>query len=198
MKDTTHPMNDHTTYDPTFLNEAEADELFQHCMEHLDFHHGEYNMYGKKVKTPCLMTCLAEEGFDPYKSRSYTAGTFTVFTERIQMLRERVKARFGTAFKYCEGNLYRDGEDYIGAHRDKECKAGQKVVAISLGAARDFWILENEYLKQRGRAKHRFMVSLEHGSLFVMDHHSSNVGGKHCLPKRNRVKKPRITHGFRE
>ena len=72
--------------------------------------------------------------------------------------------------------------------------------ALSLGSARDFWILENEHLTKKGKEKtnFRFNVRLENGSLFTMDDHASNFGGKHCLPKRKKVKGGRIVLGFRE
>ena len=86
-------------------------------------------------------------------------------------------------------NLYRDGQDTMGWHRDNEPEIDPAVIAsVSLGAARDF--------KVRHRTtKEGWTVSLGHGDLLAMEHLQA-ISTMPCRAGR-RVDTPRLNLTFR-
>ena len=89
-------------------------------------------------------------------------------------------------------NLYRDGRDRMGWHRDDERELGaQPVIAsISLGAARRF------VLKQRADPKVSRAITLPHGSLLLMAG-DTQAHYRHALPATAKAVGPRINLTFR-
>ena len=93
----------------------------------------------------------------------------------------------GAAAVLC--NLYRDGQDAMGWHRDNEPEIDPAVIAsVSFGAARDFKVRHRE-------TKEGWTVSLGHGDLLAMEHLQSDFD--HALPRRARVDTPRLNLTFR-
>lgn len=88
-------------------------------------------------------------------------------------------------------NKYRDGDDYIGAHSDDEGDLHKKayIVSISLGAERDFVFKHKE-------TDERLVLPLCSGSVVLMGKNCQKKY-KHSIPKRKRVKKPRINITYR-
>ena len=86
-------------------------------------------------------------------------------------------------------NLYRDGQDAMGWHRDNEPDIDPAVIAsVSFGAARDFKVRHRE-------TKEGWTISLGHGDLLAMEHLQSDFD--HALPRRARVDAPRLNLTFR-
>lgn len=86
-------------------------------------------------------------------------------------------------------NLYRNGQDAMGWHRDNEPEIDPAIIAsVSLGATRDF--------KVRHRTtKEGWTVPLGHGDLLAMEHLQGDFD--HALPRRARVEAPRLNLTFR-
>lgn len=89
------------------------------------------------------------------------------------------------------GNKYRDGKDNIGAHSDNETDLYKDsfIVSLSLGAERDF-IFKSKFDDEKHSLK------LESGSVILMGKNCQK-NYKHELPKRLRIKEPRINLTFR-
>ena len=89
-------------------------------------------------------------------------------------------------------NLYRDGRDSMGWHRDHEPELGPDphVVSLSLGASRDF-----DVRRDADRLTQRF--ALGHGDLILMGT-ESQTKWTHSIPKRLKIKKLRINLTFRQ
>lgn len=106
-------------------------------------------------------------------------------------LRNSIGAVCGTLFNSCLANLYHDGSEGMGWHRDNEpdlIKHGC-IASVSLGAARRFDF-------RHRRLSTKISVLLEPGSLLVMageiqDH------WEHQLPVARKIKEPRINLTFR-
>lgn len=81
------------------------------------------------------------------------------------------------------GNLYKTGENYIGAHRDK-VEDPDMTITASFGTSRDFFMKSDK----TGEREEWF---LEDGDLYMFDR-AWNQAWKHSLPKRMRVTTPRI------
>lgn len=86
-------------------------------------------------------------------------------------------------------NLYRNGQDYMGWHRDNEREMDTRLIAsVSLGATRAFKIRSR-------KTKEITTIELEHGSLLLM--HNLQEDYEHCLPKRLKVDDQRLNITFR-
>ncbi len=98
---------------------------------------------------------------------------------------------FHTDFNGILVNLYKDGNDYIGAHSDDEkylSSAG--VVAISLGVSRKFRI--------KDKVTKKTIVDVKTGDCQIL-HMSPNFQKEymHEIPKEKKVTKPRLSFTFR-
>lgn len=91
--------------------------------------------------------------------------------------------------------MYRDGNDFIGFHRDDEADVpGKNVIAsLSLGTTRKFVL--KHYKDQRNTNTHT--LSLAHGSLVVMMG-DTQKDWRHGVPKDESVKTSRINLTFRK
>jgi alkylated DNA repair dioxygenase AlkB len=89
-------------------------------------------------------------------------------------------------------NLYRDGNDSMGWHADDEPELGDEpvIASVSLGAERDFT------LRRRDRRGQTVAMPLPHGSLLLMAGPTQRHW-QHALPKRRRMREPRINLTFR-
>jgi alkylated DNA repair dioxygenase AlkB len=89
------------------------------------------------------------------------------------------------------GNKYKNGEDYIGPHSDSETDLSKNayIVSVSLGTARDFI-----FTHKKTKIKHK--IELQPGSLLLMGQNCQK-NWKHEVPKRKKIKTPRINLTFR-
>src|SRR5262249_28270914 len=109
----------------------------------------------------------------------------------LEEIRRRVESAAGVAFNGALVNLYRNGLDTVGYHRDNESTLvpGAPIGSLSLGARRRFR-LRNDHTKEI------IEVYLEHGTLLVL-------GGTiqdfctHTIPPQRRVQGERINVNFR-
>jgi alkylated DNA repair dioxygenase AlkB len=106
-------------------------------------------------------------------------------------LRDRIEILTQHRFNSVLANLYRDGNDSMGWHVDKEKELGRNpfIASLSLGAQRVFKLRHTKIGKGLD-------LTLSHGSLLL-------VGGRlqhawrHCLPKMKHIETPRINLTFR-
>src|SRR5437870_11728729 len=82
---------------------------------------------------------------------------------RLEVIRRRVEAVTGRVFNSVLANLYRDGRDSVGWHRDSDYGHGGQpdIASLSFGATRRF-----ELRDRTGQA--RAAVDLESGSLLLI------------------------------
>jgi alkylated DNA repair dioxygenase AlkB len=104
-------------------------------------------------------------------------------------LKEEVERHCNFEFNSVLLNLYRDGQDSMGWHRDNEPEMDQSVIAsVSFGASRKF------KLKER-KGTEKMDVLLESGSLLIMNDLQENW--LHAIPKTKLCASPRINLTFR-
>lgn len=118
------------------------------------------------------------------------------WTPHVLRLKEAVEALTGQRVNFALCNYYPNGQSIIGPHSDdvRHHVAGSRIISLSLGATRDFVlhpIPHNDVDKRK-----RKVVALEHGSVLTMDL-ESQVHWKHSIPKRAKVKEPRVNITFR-
>lgn len=113
------------------------------------------------------------------------------WTETLAVLRDISSAVAGHTFNSVLLNLYRDGNDAMGWHRDNEAELGDEpvIASLSFGEPRRF--------RMRHRATRETVdVVLGPGSLLVMSG-SSQTHWEHAVPRQKRVTAPRLNLTFR-
>jgi alkylated DNA repair dioxygenase AlkB len=152
-------------------------------------------VYGKKYKQPRDSFYMADN------TKPYKYSGFDRRPEKWCVSIEEMKKEVDKAVRYfqpdhpllnaCLGNRYNDGKQYISYHSDNEIDLhpGSFIASVSLGAERDF-IFSHVVTKKKVK------VSLASGSLLLMGG-DCQTNWKHSLPKRLRVKDPRINLTFR-
>lgn len=96
-----------------------------------------------------------------------------------------------THFDYCLAHIYRDGNDIIHWHSDKEALYSD-VVSVSFGATRKF------RLREKGQTKgYKYQFELGNADIFHMLNGCQNVY-EHSVPLEKTIKDARINLTFRK
>lgn len=151
-----------------------------------------YRMFGREVASPRLVAWHGDPG-----SGYVYSGVFhepRPWTPGLATLRDRVTGATGLTFNAVLCNLYRDGDDGMGWHRDAEKEIGPTtddrwVASLSLGAPRRF------ALKHDGTGE-RWQRALGEGDLLVM-RGTTQTHYRHALPKTKRAVGSRLNLTFR-
>lgn len=172
-----------------FIPPEEADGIHAKLLEELDWQEEDIAIAGRAVKVPRLV-CWYGDSEARYRY-SGVAHEPLPWTSLLSELRRRVEDRCGHGFNSVLGNLYRDGNDSLGWHADKEKELGPEpyIASLSFGAERRFELCHN-------RSRERFALPLSHGSLVLMGG-SLQRHWRHRVPKMPGVRAPRINLTFR-
>ena len=176
------------TYIEQYLSDFEIEELTKELKTKVPWTFGVYNMFGKLIKTPRKLFAMKDKNKEI--TNSYKVTDSIEFTPNVKLLKDRIEKTIGTSISYAQLNYYRDGNDYIGFHTDKEVVDGDCIASISLGSSRIF------KFHKIGNKKIKHELVLKNGSLLIMNHHSAKLNWKHCLPKMKNVEE-RINITFR-
>jgi alkylated DNA repair dioxygenase AlkB len=177
--------------DRGFLPRAEADRLFAVLRDEVAWRQDEVLVFGRRHAVPRLHQWYGEPGL-VYRW-SGIAMAPEPWTPALAAIRRRLEARVGVRFNSALVNLYRDGRDCVGWHADDEAELGPRpqIASVSLGAGRDF-LLRHRERRDLGTTK----IHLTHGSLLLMGG-ATQEAWVHALPRRLRVREPRINLTFR-
>jgi alkylated DNA repair dioxygenase AlkB len=201
--------------DPDWLPRTEADTLMETLLTELPWEVHRIRMFGRVVDSPRLSCWIG----DPGASYAYSGTRFEPhpWPDVLLPIRERASATCGEDFDSVLANLYRDGRDSMGWHRDDEPELGPGpvIASLSLGATRRFLLKPNQGQGprdagsrservqgsargtglSRGRSSTVALV-LAHGSLLLMRGDTQrNV--RHALPRTARPVGPRVNLTFR-
>ena len=110
----------------------------------------------------------------------------------LDAIRRRVEEATGRRFNSVLANLYRDGRDSVGWHRDSDYAHGGQpdLASVSFGATRRFEVRD----EKAGRA--RAAVDLESGSVLLISGEAIERWW-HRVPKTSRPVGPRVNLTFR-
>ena len=190
-KDQSLPIEDgELLYWPGFVAPSDADRLFEALKQTLAWRQDQIKLFGRQCWIPRLQAWYADPGIRYRYSGLELA--HHAWTDELQQLRQRVEQQCCHRFNAVLANLYRDGLDSMGWHSDDEPELGTHpvIASLSLGQPRPF------KLRRRNQPDQQYEIELEHGSLLLMggalQHH-----WQHALPKRLRLKQPRINLTFR-
>jgi alkylated DNA repair dioxygenase AlkB len=146
----------------------------------------DFTIYGRVVAMPRLIAMYGPVGYR-YSGVVHPARPMPA---RVAAIRERVEAATRMRFNSALLNLYRDGRDSVGWHRDNDYDHGGQpdIASVSLGATRRFQLRDDA----GGRAE----LALEPGSLLLVTGEALDRWW-HCVPKTTRAVGPRVNLTFR-
>jgi alkylated DNA repair dioxygenase AlkB len=145
----------------------------------------EITVYDKTHLTPRMIVWYGKNR-DPEKP-------VRPLTPTLELIKKRVEETSGVSFTSVLVNLYRDGKDGVGWHRDHERELGPRpiVASVSFGETRPFEI-RHKFNKQINKMR----IPLHHGSFLLMGGPMQHFW-EHQIPKTAKLIKPRINLTFR-
>jgi len=163
--------------------------LFTQLLAELPWQAETLHIHGREITVPRRVCWFG----DPGAVYTYSGVTHQPlpWPQVLSELKHKLEAFTGARFNSVLANLYRDGNDAMGWHADKETELGQNptIASVSLGAARRFKL-------QHNRAKTVVDVMLEPGSLLLMGGPLQHCW-RHSLPRTREVIGPRINLTYR-
>ena len=175
--------------DKFFLNQSDANNLYDRCLNDISWQSSAIKMFGKKIDVPRLECWYGDLGCEyTYSGKSLKRFEFPNFLLNLRMLIEK---KVNSNFNSVLANLYRDGQDSMGLHADDEKELGNEpvIASISLGENRPI-IFQNK------KTKEKVTFDQPHGSLLVMQGKTQDYW-KHAINKSKKIDKPRINLTFR-
>jgi alkylated DNA repair dioxygenase AlkB len=147
----------------------------------------QFRIYGQERLMPRLIAMYGPVGY----RYSGVVHPPQALPPRLEAIRKVVEAACGRMFNSVLANLYRDGRDSVGWHRDSDYPHGGQpdIASVSFGAVRRF------QLRDRPDAA-RASIALEPGSLLVMTG-DAVARWAHQVPKTARAVGPRVNLTFR-
>jgi alkylated DNA repair dioxygenase AlkB len=150
------------TYRADFMDKETSDQLFQKFIAGIPWKQTTQKMWDKVYLTPRLTSWHGDLGTD--YSVSGRISNPNPWTPELLLLKAKVEAVAGIKFNSVLLNYYRDGNDSVAWHSDRESVLGKNpiIASLSFGQVRSFDI--------RNKADHKahYSVKLEHGSFLLM------------------------------
>lgn len=176
---------------PRFLSGAEADRCFESLLKTVSWRHLPVKLFGREILQPRLSALFTDEGVNYIYSGLKLPPE--QWLEELRQLKEKIESKCGVTFNSALLNLYRNGGDYMGWHRDNERSLGRDpvIASISLGPTRTF------QLRNYTTKKERVSVGLAHGDLLLMCG-TTQTRWEHRLPKSTGHTSRRINITFRK
>ncbi|MFC3160240.1 DNA-N1-methyladenine dioxygenase [Chryseobacterium arachidis] len=171
-------------YKENFLSEEEADQLKNKLLKTAPWEQRTQKMYDKMVLTPRLTAW-----YDDTKSYSSEENRKPInpWIPDLLALKQRIENEFGYQFNGVLLNLYRDHNDSVAWHRDKERKYGKRpiIASISLGQTRNFDFRKVDHHQSK------YSLPLPNGSLLIMkgdlQEHWEHRIAKSTIPMKERI-----------
>jgi len=171
-----------------FIAPDEAQAIFLQLQAEVAWRQDEIKMFGKQVKIPRLQAFMADTGIN-YKYSGLTLANLA-WHPLVADIKAQVEDCTQQHFNAVLLNLYRDGNDGMGWHRDNEPELGPnpKIASVSFGESRRF------LLKSKDNQRKEFF--LNSGSLLWMGE-DVQKNWLHSVPKTKQAKAARINLTFR-
>jgi len=168
-----------------FFPRNEADHYYNTLMAETPWKQEEITVYDKTHLTP-RMTVWYGKNRSPDKP-------VRPLTPTLELIKAKVEATAGIEFTSVLVNLYRDGKDGVGWHRDHDRELGPRpvVASVSFGETRLFEI-RHKFKKELPKIR----IPLHHGSFLLMAGTMQHYW-EHQVPKTAKIIKPRLNLTFR-
>ncbi|NMR35321.1 alpha-ketoglutarate-dependent dioxygenase AlkB [Chryseobacterium aquaticum] len=176
-------------YKENFLSKIEADLLKDKLLQNTPWEQRTQKMYDKTVLTPRLTAWYGDS--KSYDLDGNVSGT-NPWTPELLSLKEKIQNQFGYQFNGVLLNLYRDNNDSVAWHRDKESRYGKYpvIASISLGQTRNF------DFRKKDHHQSKYSLPLHNGSLLIMKG-DLQENWEHRIAKSKLSMKERINLTFR-
>ena len=177
-------------YFPNFFTPLENNLFFHSLYENIEWKQESIKIFGKMILQPRLTAWYGDKD----KCYSYSGITYTpeLWTKDLLKIKDKIQNNNQYNFNSALLNLYRNGQDSMGWHRDNERELGAEPVigSVSFGATRKlcFKHMTKNYLK--------LDLEIQPGSLLVMEGKTQKFW-KHSIPKDKNCSEPRINITFR-
>ncbi|WP_158989214.1 alpha-ketoglutarate-dependent dioxygenase AlkB [Mucilaginibacter sp. L196] len=149
-------------YRPGLIDSETGDRLLAKFIRDMPWKQSTQKMWEKEYLTPRLTAWYGDVGTD--YSVSGKISNPMPWTDELLMIKEMVEPLAGVKFNSVLLNYYRDGNDSVAWHSDKESILGKRpvIASVSFGQVRSFDI------RSKQDHKEHYSVRLEHGSLLMM------------------------------
>ncbi|HHM04935.1 MAG TPA: alpha-ketoglutarate-dependent dioxygenase AlkB [Gammaproteobacteria bacterium] len=176
-------------YFPAFIPAGEAQACFKTLRAGLDWRREWLCVRGRQVAAPRLVCWYGDAG--AVYCYSGVRHEPLPWVPQLWTLKTRLETAVGFSFNSVLGNLYRNGQDAMGWHADKERELGREpvIASLSFGAPRLFKLRHN-------KSKETVDMVLGDGDLLIMRDRLQQCW-RHCLPKTRRPVGERINLTFR-
>lgn len=174
-----------------FFSPKESDLLFNDLLNVINWKQEPIKIFGKEVMQPRLTAWYGDTG----KAYSYSGITMhpLAWIHSLQQIKTAIETKASLVFNSALLNLYRDGKDSMGWHRDNEKELGinPSIASVSFGGSRIFK-LRDYHNKSTVRS-----IELTHGSLLLMKGATQHFW-EHQLAKTSKSVAARINITFRD
>jgi len=183
------PKDGVAIYHGVVFNEKEATRICKELFDTIPWKQDEVVMFGKKIITKRKVAWYADAGIAYTYAGVKKSGL--QWTASLLEIKQKVEAITGATYNACLLNLYHEGEEGMGWHRDneKEIISESSIASLSFGAVRKFAF-------KHATTNERLDIELAHGSLLDMKG-EIQAHWYHSLPKTTRIKQLRINLTFR-
>ena len=180
------PLPEGFTFLPRVFDAAASAGHLRALVAELAWEQQQFTIYGRTTPMPRLIAMYGPVGY----RYSGVVHPPCPLPPRLDAIRRRVEEVSGRRFNSVLANLYRDGNDSVGWHRDSDYAHGGQpdIASVSFGATRRFEI--------RDRAGERAALDLEDGSILVMTG-DAVARWWHRVAKTARPVGPRVNLTFR-
>jgi len=169
-----------------FIPKEEADSYYYALLYNTPWHEYQMPMYDKVVTAPRMIAWYGEQ--------EETGESALPWTPELLELRGKVEKETGISFNAVLLNLYRNGNDSVAWHSDKEHKIGKNpsIASVTFGQTRPF-----RFRHKTDKAIGQIEIPLHHGTLLLMSG-TTNTYWEHHIPKSAKEMLPRINLTFRQ
>lgn len=194
MKKLKLPINCNVDYICDFLNEQEADILYNHLIEvyHINKEKLSIKIDEETIQTDSYKILFSTEKLIKDNSHpEHIHGKVYPWYGIMETLKQKVEKLTQQTFDLAMCLYYPNGNYFAPYHFDQQT-SGEKTIlpSISLGQVREFSFKEND-------SNDKYSLELANGSILIMKEYSQSRF-MHSLPKNTKYKKGRINITFRE
>jgi alkylated DNA repair dioxygenase AlkB len=181
------PLPDGFTLIADGFDAVASAEHLRALLAELDWEEQRFHIYGRTLPMPRLIAMYGPVGY----RYSGVVHPPRPLPPRLDAIRRRVEAIADLRFNSVLANLYRDGRDSVGWHRDSDYAHGGQpdIASVSFGATRRFELRDRD-------AAERISVDLTAGSVLVMTGEAI-ARWWHRVAKTSRPVGPRVNLTFR-
>src|SRR5580698_4470575 len=177
-------------YTPGLFSVVESNAYLEKFIDTVPWEQKTVKMWDKHMLTPRLTAWYG----DPQTNYAFTGLKLDPmpWTPELLEIKARVEPLAGVTFNSVLLNYYRDGNDSVAWHSDKENVLGKRpvIASVTFGQVRSFDI------RRKTKHKETYSVRLEHGSFLLMKA-GLQEAFEHRIAKSSRPMKPRINLTFR-